>query len=304
MPSAPAGAAVVLVNDTLDALQRLGHEVRRRSGARVVAVTGSAGKTTTKEVAADFLSARYRVFRNTGNLNNHIGLPLSLLELRHGPDIAVVELGMNHPGEIRTLVGMAEPDVRVWINVGDAHIGYFPSRRAIADAKAEILEGAGPTGVLVANAGDPLVMEHASRFAGRLVTFGETPGADVRATAVVDRGFDGTECDVTTAAGQIHLRVPLAGRALLSNVLAAAAVAREFDAGRHRRPRRVAAAGQPAGRRLGSRERRAARRRQLQRQSRRRAGDAGGAARDARGGPAHRGAWRDARARRRVVRAA
>ncbi len=106
-------------------LQDLGRAVRRASGARVVAITGSAGKTTTKDAIAAVLGARYRVVKNRGNLNNHLGLPLSLVELRHGPDVAVMELGMNHAGEIRVLVGIAEPDVRVWTNVGDAHIGYF-----------------------------------------------------------------------------------------------------------------------------------------------------------------------------------
>ena len=105
-------------------------------------------------------------FRNQGNLNNHIGLPLSLLQLRGRPQIAVVELGMNHPGEISTLVGIAEPDVRVWTNVGDAHLGFFESAEAIADAKAEILENAAPSHLLVANADDPRIMEHARRFAG------------------------------------------------------------------------------------------------------------------------------------------
>jgi UDP-N-acetylmuramoyl-tripeptide--D-alanyl-D-alanine ligase len=229
LPVTAGGAAVILVEDTLGALQRLAHDVRLRSAARVVAITGSAGKTTTKEVAADFLSARYRVFRNPGNLNNHVGLPLSLLELRHGPDVAVVELGMNHAGEIRTLVAIAAPDVRVWTNVGDAHLGHFASPEAIAEAKAEILEGAGRGGLLVANADDPLVMAHARRFAGRAVTFGEAAAADVRATHVTDRGFDGTACDVETPAGRLCLTVPLAGRAQLSNVLAAVAVALEFD---------------------------------------------------------------------------
>ena len=120
---------IIEVADTTRALQDVARDVRRRSGARVVAITGSAGKTTTKEVTAEFLSARYRVFRNKGNLNNHIGLPLSLLELRSRPEVAVVELGMNHAGEIRTLVGIAEPDVRVWTNVGDAHLGFFASVR-------------------------------------------------------------------------------------------------------------------------------------------------------------------------------
>ena len=90
-----------------------------------MAITGSVGKTTTKENVAALLAGSYRVFRNAGNLNNHIGLPLSLLELRHGPEIAVVELGMNHAGEISTLVGIAEPDVRVWTNVAEVHAAFF-----------------------------------------------------------------------------------------------------------------------------------------------------------------------------------
>ena len=120
-----AGAVVIEVDDTTAALQALGRHVRRASGARVTAITGSAGKTTTKEITAEFLSTRYGVYRNPGNFNNHIGLPLSLLELRARPDVAVVELGMNHPGEISRLVALAEPDVRVWTNVGDAHLGFF-----------------------------------------------------------------------------------------------------------------------------------------------------------------------------------
>src|SRR5687767_8954633 len=126
---------VVEVADTTTALQDLARYVRRQSGAKVVAITGSAGKTTTKDTIAEFLGTKYRVVKNTGNLNNHLGLPLSLLELRHGADVAVMELGMNHAGEIRILVGIAEPDTRVWLNAGDAHIGHFGSIDAIADAK-------------------------------------------------------------------------------------------------------------------------------------------------------------------------
>ena len=126
----PAGADPVIVEvaDTLRALQDLARAVRRASGARVVAITGSAGKTTTKDAIAAVLGARYRVVKNRGNLNNHLGLPISLVELRTAPDVAVMELGMNHAGEIRVLVDIAQPDVRVWTNVGDAHIGYFGSR--------------------------------------------------------------------------------------------------------------------------------------------------------------------------------
>src|SRR5262245_4983268 len=189
---------VLVVADTTRALQDIAHDVRRRSGARVVAITGSAGKTTTKEVAAEFLSARYQVFRNKGNLNNHIGLPLSLFELRARPDVAVVELGMNHPGEIRTLVGIAEPEVRVWTNVGDAHLGFFASADAIADAKAEILEQARPADTLIANANDPRIAARIGAFAGRVMTFGIDVAADVQATDVTRRGLDGTSARVRT----------------------------------------------------------------------------------------------------------
>lgn len=226
-PGHAPGIAIV-ADDTLIALQRLATAIRADSECRVVAVTGSAGKTTTKEVAAEFLSARYTVFRNKGNLNNHIGLPLSLLELRRRPEVAVVELGMNHPGEIRTLVRIARPDVRVWINVGDAHLGFFASPEAIADAKAEILEDARPGDVVVANADDPRVMARVSRFAGEVITFGldrETTHASVQAQDIRDLGTNGMRATLLTREGQRELHTPLLGRGNLANVLAAAAVA-------------------------------------------------------------------------------
>ena len=228
---APRADAVVVieVGDTTAALQGLAHAIRRESGTKVVAITGSAGKTTTKEVTSEFLEARYRVVRNRGNFNNHIGLPLSLIELRQRPEMAVVELGMNHAGEISTLVRVAEPDVRVWTNVGEAHLGFFASLDAIADAKAEILEGASTSAVLVANADDPRITARIGAFAGRVVTFGiEGGAADVRASAVVDRGIDGTSARVTTRHGAIEITTPLIGRVNLANILAAAAVAEEF----------------------------------------------------------------------------
>ncbi len=223
------GPVVIRVSDTTQALQDLAREVRRQSGATVVAITGSAGKTTTKEAIATLLAARYRVVRNRGNLNNHLGLPLSLLELRHGSaDVAVMELGMNHAGEIRTLVGVAEPEVRVWTNVGEAHLGYFASREALADAKAEILEQARASDLLVCNADDERVMTRAKRFAGRVVTFGEAARADVRASDIRDRGLAGTSAVVTTQADTRPLHVPLIGRANLANALCATAVATQM----------------------------------------------------------------------------
>jgi UDP-N-acetylmuramoyl-tripeptide--D-alanyl-D-alanine ligase len=224
-PGAGEPPVVIAVDDTVRALQALGHEVRRASGAQVVAVTGSVGKTNTKEAAAVFLARRYRVFRSAGNLNNHIGLPLSLLELRHKPEVAVVELGMNHAGEIRTLVALADPDVRVWTNVAEVHTAFFPSLEAIADAKAELLEGATPGVVLVANRDDPLVMARVAKFPGAVITFGFGRDADVRALEVRDLALDGTSARLQTSHGEVGLRVPLVGRGNLANVLAAAAAA-------------------------------------------------------------------------------
>jgi UDP-N-acetylmuramoyl-tripeptide--D-alanyl-D-alanine ligase len=228
-PSAVAGRALIVVPDTTGALQRLARWVRRQSGARVVAVTGSAGKTTTKDVAAAFLGLRHRVMRSSGNLNNHIGLPLSLLELRHGADVAVVELGMNHAGEISRLVAIAEPDVRVWTNVAEVHLEFFASVEAIAEAKAEILEGATGRTTLVANADDPRVMARAAEFAGTLVTFGAAQGATVRAAEIESLGIDGMAARVDADGETVRIRVPLLGRGNLQNVLAGIAVARVFD---------------------------------------------------------------------------
>jgi len=220
--------AIVEVADTTVALQDLAHAVREATETKVVAITGSAGKTTTKDTIADFLSESYGVVKNKGNLNNHIGLPLSLMQLRDRPDVAVMELGMNHAGEISTLVAIADPDVRVWTNVGDAHLGFFESADAIADAKAEILELAEPHDVLVCNADDPRVMLRASQFVGRIVSFGEANGASVRAADVEDLGLGGMRARVVTPVGERLIETPLLGRGNLANVLAATAVAVEF----------------------------------------------------------------------------
>jgi UDP-N-acetylmuramoyl-tripeptide--D-alanyl-D-alanine ligase len=233
---------VVLVDDTERALQDVARAVRRRSGARVVAITGSAGKTTTKELTAAVSEARFRTLRNRGNLNNHIGLPLSLLDLQEGYEVAVVELGMNHAGEIRRLVGIAEPDVRVWTNVGTAHIEYFGTEDAIAEAKAEVLEGAGAATTFVANADDPRVVGRASGFRGRVVTFGLEAAADVRATRIDDRGLDGMAARVSTPGGELDLSLAVAGRANLANALAAVAVGTVLGVGLEAMPAALAAA--------------------------------------------------------------
>ena len=229
LPAAAEARVSIVVDDTVAALQRIARAVRRRSGARVVAITGSVGKTTTKELTAAVLGTRYRVLRNEGNLNNHIGLPLSLLELRRRPEAAVVELGMNHAGEIRTLVRIAEPDFRVWTNVAEVHAAFFDSVEAIADAKAEILDGATPATELVVNAADERAMARVAGFPGRTTTFGVAAAAAVRATDVTDLGIDGTRSRIETPVGGGTLRTRLIGAGHVANALAAIAVALRFQ---------------------------------------------------------------------------
>ncbi|HEY7184933.1 MAG TPA: UDP-N-acetylmuramoyl-tripeptide--D-alanyl-D-alanine ligase [Vicinamibacterales bacterium] len=224
-----SGVGLIEVTDTLQALQALAHAVRRAAGTQVIAITGSAGKTTTKEAIAEMLATHRRVVKNKGNLNNHIGLPLSLMQLRTGPDVAVMELGMNHAGEISTLVAIAEPDVRVWTNVGDAHLGFFASPEAIANAKAEILERSSAATVLVCNADDDRVMSRVRGFVGRTLTFGTVDGATVRARDIEDRGIAGMRARVSTPAGDATVETPLLGRGNFSNVLAAMTVALDAD---------------------------------------------------------------------------
>lgn len=220
---------VIVVPDTLRALQLLGRFIRRASGARVVAITGSVGKTTTKELTAAMLANSHDVFRNEGNSNNHIGLPLSLLDLRHRPEIAVVELGMNHAGEISRLVEIAEPEIRVWTNVAEVHSEFFDSVDAIADAKAEILEGATAETHLVANAADARVMARVSAFPGQLTTFGVETAADVQATGLRGLGLAGMEATVHTRDGSTLVRTSLLGEGNVANILAAIAVALRFQ---------------------------------------------------------------------------
>ena len=223
------GPVVVVVPDTIRALQLMGRFVRRASGTRVVAVTGSVGKTTTKDLTAALLADEYDVSRTKGNLNNHIGLPLSLLDLRRCPDVAVLELGMNHAGEIRTLVEVAEPEIRVWTNVAEVHSEFFETVDAIADAKAEILEGSTAETRLVANAADPRVMARVTNFPGELTTFGIDVPADIRASELRYLGLAGMEATLETSAGSHTLRTALLGEGSVANILAAIAVALQFQ---------------------------------------------------------------------------
>src|SRR5690349_2523808 len=172
------------VEDTVKALQLLGAAARRLWGKPLLAVTGSAGKTTTKELMAHLLSTRFRVMKSSGNLNNHIGMPLQMLKLEPEHDLAVVEMGMNHLGEIRELGRLAHHDTAVVSCVAPVHLEFFSSVAEIARAKYEIIETLHPGGVAVLNADDEYVSQFGRDYKGKVITFGIRRAADVSAQNV------------------------------------------------------------------------------------------------------------------------
>jgi UDP-N-acetylmuramoyl-tripeptide--D-alanyl-D-alanine ligase len=235
--AAGSQAWVLPVADTLAALQAVAASVRRSWAGSEVAITGSAGKTSTKELTAAALARTGRVNKTSGNLNNDYGLPLSILKMEsdgaHAADFdyAVLEMGMNHKGEIARLATIAPPDVGVVLNVAPVHLEFFASIDEIAGAKAELVQGVKSGGVAVLNGDDRLVaqMKHL-RGDIRVRTFGIDSEADVRARRLEDHGLAGTRFALQTARGVIQVALPLAGRHQVYNALAAAAVADLYQA--------------------------------------------------------------------------
>src|ERR1700704_5285212 len=213
--------------DTLKALQSLGAAARRLWGKPLLAVTGSAGKTTTKEILADILATRFRVMKSSGNRNNHIGLPLQLLKLEAEHDLAVVEMGMNHAGEIRALGELAHHDLAVVTTVAPVHLEFFGSLKEIARAKYEIIETLPLGGVAVLNADDESVSQFGRDFKGKVVTFGIKRAADVSAQKVKLNGAEGSTFELVAGSVGEPVTFPLVGEHNIYNALAAAAAAME-----------------------------------------------------------------------------
>jgi UDP-N-acetylmuramoyl-tripeptide--D-alanyl-D-alanine ligase len=217
-------AQLLAVEDTLAALQTLATAVRKLWGKPLVGVTGSAGKTTTKEAIAHVLATRFRVLKSEGNFNNHFGLPLMLLKLEPEHDIAVIEMGMSHAGEIRALAKIAQPEIGVVTNVAPVHLQFFESIAGIARAKYELVESLPANGTAVLNADDEYVSQFGRDFRGKVVLYGTLPASTVRAENVQPKGADGSEFDVVIGNSRARVQLPLVGSHNVLNALAAVAV--------------------------------------------------------------------------------
>jgi len=208
----------------LRALQTLAHRVRQVWGGRVIGVTGSAGKTTTKEAVAAVLGVRFTVLKSEGNLNNHFGMPLQLLKLEPEHEVAVLEMGMNHAGEIRALARIAEPDWAVVTNVAAVHLEYFADGIAgVSAAKRELVEALPTDGTAVLNFDDDRVAAFARERMDQVVFYGTRKGADVRAEAVTEMGTEGMRFSVIADGACAEVRLRLLGQHNVMNALAAIA---------------------------------------------------------------------------------
>jgi len=221
----PGAPALIRVQDTTRALQDLGAHVRRARPLRVAGITGSAGKTTAKELAAAVLGQRFRVLKSEGNLNNTYGLPLMLLRLRDEQEAAVLEMGMSYKGEIARLVEIADPDIGAILNVLRVHLEHFGSLEKIAAAKGELFRGMRRDAVAVYNADDRLVARLGRAFAGETVPYGiEAARALVRAEEIGLDGLSGSRFVLRRGSDSVPVRLALPGRHNVYNALAAASI--------------------------------------------------------------------------------
>lgn len=227
LPDAALASPLLIAEDPLTAMQSLAANVRRQWGRRVVAITGSAGKTTTKEAVAAALGAKFKVLKSQGNLNNAFGLPLQLLRLMPEHEIAVIEMGMNHAGEIATLARIATPDWGVITNIGTAHIENFAEGQAgIARAKFELVEALPANGIVFLNCDDVYAAQFGRDFLGRVVYFGAGPCADPQILKTTE-DLNGLHVHFRAGEREGDLSLHLLGAHNASNAMAGLAVALE-----------------------------------------------------------------------------
>lgn len=221
---APLTPICLRAKHSLEALQRLAAYWRGRHAVRVIGITGSTGKTTTKETIASVLGMAYRTLKSEGNYNNEIGLPLTLLQLEPEHQRVVLEMGMYQMGEIAQLAHIARPQVGVVTNVGPSHLERLGSLARIAQAKAELVEALPGDGYCILNADDPRVLAMAERAPSRVMTYGLDPASQVRASNIESRGLEGVRFQLHYEGETLHVKIPLLGRHSVHTALAAAAV--------------------------------------------------------------------------------
>ena len=223
-PDKLEGPICLRVPDSLQALQTIAGFWRRKLKLKVIGITGSVGKSTTKEVVAEVLSQRYYTLKSSGNLNNEIGLPLMLLSLSEGHERAVLEMGFYVLGEITFLCNLALPEIAVINNIGTVHAARAGDQATIAQGKGELVEALPETGVAILNYDDPLVVPMASRTKAQVIYYGLDPAADVWADEVEGLGLEGIRFRLNYRGDAIHIRVPMIGRHSVQTALRAAAV--------------------------------------------------------------------------------
>src|SRR5271166_531337 len=222
----------ITVSDTLEALHRLARAVRKDWGKKVCGITGSVGKTTTKEIVAALLGSKLRVLKSEGNFNNEYGLPLTLFRLEETDDVAVLEMGMSFPGELKRLTAIALPDVAIETRVSPAHLLNFTSVDEIAMAKRELIEGLrGSNSVAVLNADDTRVAAMAAVAPGRVIFYGVEKPAEFAAEEIEDRGALGSSFTLVHRGKRTRMDLPLPGRHVVWNALAAIAAASVWNIG-------------------------------------------------------------------------
>jgi UDP-N-acetylmuramoyl-tripeptide--D-alanyl-D-alanine ligase len=221
--------ALIKVPNTLEALQELAQNTLIEHPVKVVGITGSIGKTTTKEFTSALLEKRFKVLKSEGNFNNHLGLPLSVLRLREDHEIAVLEMGLSHAGEIKRLTQIAPPDVAVITNVKPVHLEFLKNMPNIAHAKKEILEGMKPNGTAILNGDDPWVNKISSAWKGEKVFFGFSKNCDISAQNIQKKGLHGMSFELNYGGQRKKVVLPSFYDSTLSNFLAAVAVAFTFS---------------------------------------------------------------------------
>jgi UDP-N-acetylmuramoyl-tripeptide--D-alanyl-D-alanine ligase len=222
----PEGKGIVRVEDTTRALQRLARAIRERYDFLLIGITGSAGKTTTKEMIATLVATERRTWKSWGNFNNQIGAPLCLDNMPDGAEVVVSEMGMNHAGEIAEIAGLMRPNVGVYTNIAPVHIEFFGTIEGIAAAKRELLENLAPNGTVIVNNDNEHVVRISRDFEGRKVTYGIENDGEYRATDIRERGLLGTRFTLEAEGETRELDLALPGRHNLDNLLAAIATAR------------------------------------------------------------------------------